>query len=220
MSKKPEDNESTPGEISIDSTSNGELNTENLEKAFSSKNSAKASASSDEKTSSQNEDYEKLKTEYLYLRAEFDNFRKNSIKERSELVKYGAERFIRQLLSVIDNFDRALSLEVNAENYRDFLQGIELTSNEFKNQLANMGVRIDDPIGKAFDPNFHEALSSEESSDVEPGYITKVFQKAYWLHDKIIRPAQVIVAKAPTKASSEKNTNDQNENKENQTENE
>jgi molecular chaperone GrpE len=200
VTKDPKNDASEIGEISLDGESSG-LISEELEKAFNNKNSEATKESASHGSSSaniSNEEHNKIKNEYLYLRAEFDNYKKNAIKERSELVKYGAERFIRQLLSVIDNFDRAMALEVNSENYKDFLQGIELTSNEFKKQLSNIGVRIEDPTGKAFNPNYHEALGSEETSQIEAGHITKVFQKAYWLHDRIIRPAQVIIAKPPS----------------------
>ncbi|MCB9027316.1 MAG: nucleotide exchange factor GrpE [Bdellovibrionaceae bacterium] len=203
MAKKEyqETSSESDGEITIDSNIDGPLNTEELEKAFAKK---EGKTSSEENMDSQlMEENEKLKSELLYLRAEFDNFRKNSIKERSETIKYGAERFIRQLLSVIDNFDRALSMEITPENYKDFIAGIELTSNEFKTQLANMGVTISNPLGQAFDPTVHEALSSEESDKVKPGYITRVFQMGYSLHDKIIRPAQVVVAKEINKKEKE-----------------
>ena len=196
MAKDGQDNECTD-EITLDGSGNGELNTDELEKAFGKKQKGKASKESD---SNLGEEYNKLKSEYLYLRAEFDNFRKNTIKERSDMVKYGAERFIRQLLNVIDNFDRALEMEITAENYKDFHEGIVMTANEFKTQLDNMGVTVDDPMGQPFDPNFHEALSSEETDKVPPGHITQVFQKAYKLHDRIVRPAQVVVSKELSQA--------------------
>lgn len=183
------------GEIIIEHNNDAPLSTEELESVYVKKEAK--SASEENNSSNNSEECGKLKSELLYLRAEFDNFRKNSLKERSETIKYGAERFIRQLLSVIDNFDRAMSMEITSDNYKDFVAGIELTSNEFKSQLANMGVTVSDPINQAFDPIVHEALSSEESSKVKPGYITRVFQKGYSLHDKIIRPAQVVVAKEP-----------------------
>jgi molecular chaperone GrpE len=193
---------SEPGEITIDTHANDGLNTEALEKAFKKSSGEKSSSKAHSELEAENQ---KLKNDILYLRAEFDNFRKQSIKERSEMIKYGAERFIRQLLNVVDNFERALAMEVNTENYQNFHKGIELTSHEFKNQLSNMGVKIEDPMGKPFDPNLHEALSSEETNDFEPGHICKVFQKTYFLHDKVIRPAQVLVAKAPSTSGGEKN---------------
>ncbi|MCB0389715.1 MAG: nucleotide exchange factor GrpE [Bdellovibrionales bacterium] len=189
MAKDRQDDNEISGEITLDDNDSG-LNTEDLEKAY-----GKTGEQDRVESSKLEEDYNKLKSEYLYLRAEFDNFRKNTIKERSDMVKYGAERFIRNILNVIDNFDRALEMEITADNYNDFREGIVMTANEFKTQLTNMGVTIEDPIGKPFDPNFHEALSSEETDKYPPGYVSQVFQKSYKLHDRIIRPAQVVVAK-------------------------
>lgn len=195
MAKKEQENTSneTPIEIILDDTKSSTLDAEVLQKGYT--QNEKSEATSNGQSDKLEQDFEKLKSEYLYLRAEFDNFRKNSIKERSEMVKYGAERFIRQILSVMDNFDRALEMKITAENYQDFIAGIEMTSNEFKSQLSSLGLTIENPLDQAFDPTQHEALGSEESSEVKPGFITKVFQKGYKLHDKIIRPAQVIVAK-------------------------
>lgn len=139
----------------------------------------------------------KMKNEYLYLRAEFDNYRKNAIKERSQLIKFGAEPLIRELLDVVDNFDRALEMDVNTSNVESFKQGMEMTASELKGLLQKFGVKEDDPTGQPFDPNMHEALSSEPTDKVESGHVFNVFKKAYQLHDKLIRPAQVTVAREP-----------------------
>lgn len=134
------------------------------------------------------------KNETLYLRAEFDNFRKNSIKERSDLLKYGSERFVRELLDVLDTFEMALATEVNPENFSSFVKGVELTANNLQSLLQKFNVEAVNPKGLPFDPQMHEALGQEPSSEVEPGTITQVFKKAYKMHDKLIRPAQVVVA--------------------------
>lgn len=138
---------------------------------------------------------DKYKNEYLYLRAEFENFRRNSIKERSDLLKFGGERIIRELLDVVDNFERALDVKVTPENLDTFTKGIQLTSNELKNLLSKNQVVEIPTEGVPFDPSVHEALSSEATDQVEPGFVFRVFKKAYKLHDKVLRPAQVVVAK-------------------------
>lgn len=135
------------------------------------------------------------KNDYLYLRAEFDNYKKQMIKERSDLVKYGSERLILALLDVLDIFDRALATEVTPENMNGFVDGVRLTSEELRNTLGRFGVSGHDPSGEAFDPTLHEALSSEETNQILPGHITQVFKRAYKLHDRVIRPAQVVVAR-------------------------
>lgn len=140
------------------------------------------------------EEAEKLKNDYLYLRAEFDNYKKHMLKERSELLKFGAERFIRDLLTVVDNFERALSVQVTAESFQSFKQGVEITAQEMKSLLSKHGVQEVACEGQAFDPSVHEALSSEPTNSVPPGHISRVFQKAYKYHEKLLRPAQVVVA--------------------------
>lgn len=141
---------------------------------------------------------EKFKNDYLYLRAEFDNYRRNAIKERSELVKYGSERVLIDILGVLDNFERAIENKPTAENLTNYVKGIEMTQAEFKSALVKHGVSEIPSQGAAFDPSVHEALSSEESTEIKPGFITRVFKKPYKLHEKVIRTGQVIVAREPS----------------------
>lgn len=140
---------------------------------------------------------EKYKNDYLYLRAEFENYRRNVIKERADLLKYGCERLVVEVLGVLDNFERALEVKPSAENLMNYTKGVEMTQTELKSVLQKFGVSEIPSKGLAFDPTVHEALSSEETSEVKPGYISRVFKKPYKLHDKVIRPGQVVVAKEP-----------------------
>ncbi|MES2856511.1 MAG: nucleotide exchange factor GrpE, partial [Bdellovibrionota bacterium] len=135
------------------------------------------------------------KTEFLYQRAEFENYKKQAIKERADLRKYGPERLAVDLLNVLDIFDTALATELTPENMQTFRRGIELTANELRSVLSRNGVEEIPAAGVPFDPSVHEALSSEEMADVAPGTITRVFKKPYKLHDRVIRPGQVVVAK-------------------------
>ncbi|WP_413559162.1 nucleotide exchange factor GrpE [Bdellovibrio sp. HCB209] len=143
------------------------------------------------------EQAEKYKNDFLYLRAEFENYKRNAIKERSELLKYGGERFIRDLLDIVDNFDRALAVNITAENLNTFKQGVEMTATELRNLLTKHSVTEIPSEGVPFDPNIHEALSSEATDKVAPGHVARVFKKPYKLHDKVIRTGQVVVAKKP-----------------------
>lgn len=167
-------------------------------------NSTKSEGEKVEETSEKSSSTEDLaqqleaaQKELLYLRAEFDNYRKNMIRERSDLIKYGGEPLIRDLLNIIDVFDTALNSDVSKENIDSFKQGFEMVASEFKATLKRFGVQEDNPIGAPFDPNCHEAISSEETSEHPAGHIARVFKKAYRLHDKLVRPAQVIVATEP-----------------------
>ena len=138
---------------------------------------------------------DKFKNEYLYLRAEFDNFKRQTIKERSDLRKYGAERLVVDLLNILDVFETALSTELTPETMQVFRKGIDMTASELRSVLGRHGIEEIPSHGKAFDPAVHEALSSEESSEVAEGHVTRVFKKPYKLHDRVIRHGQVVVAK-------------------------
>lgn len=143
---------------------------------------------------------EKWKNDYLYLRAEFETYKRNAIKERSEISKYGSERLVSDILTVADNFDRALATKLTPETIEVYSQGVKMTASELKSVLSKFGVNEIKCEGLAFDPNLHEALGAEESDTVAEGHILRVFRSAYKLHDRVIRPAQVIVAKAPIKS--------------------
>jgi molecular chaperone GrpE len=141
---------------------------------------------------------EKFKNEYLYLKAEFENYKRNSIKERSDLLRYGSERLAVEVLNVLDNFERALAVKINHDNLSTYSKGVEMTAQELKATLGKFGITEVPAEGVPFDPSLHEALSSEETSQVKEGHVFRVFKKPYKLHDKIIRPGQVVVAKRPT----------------------
>lgn len=155
--------------------------------------------SSDETTNvsylKKDEEIEKLKKDYLYLRAEFDNYKKNAIKERADLLKYGGERMAFDLLNILDIFEKALATKVDANNFASFREGIELTALELKKALEKHGIHEIPSLGKTFDPNLHEALSQVPTKDKKNDTIIELFQKGYKYHDKVLRHAQVVVAK-------------------------
>ena len=171
---------------------------ENSEKTDSNKDPQKEESSPLEQA--QNE-ATKWKTDLLYLKAEFDNYKKHAIKERADLLKFGSERIARDILEVVDNLERALSAksgkdispEVALQNLKT---GIELIAKELKETLNKHGIQEIACEGQPFNPAIHEALSSEATSSVPEGYIARVFKKPYKMHDKIIRPGQVVVATA------------------------
>ena len=140
------------------------------------------------------EDSAKWKNEYLYLRAEFENYKKNAIKERSDLLKFGAERIARDVLEVMDNFERALEIKITPETLQSFKTGVELTAKELKEALSKHGIQEVPSHAQPFNPLHHEAISSEATATVPVGHVSRVFKKPYKLHDKIIRMGQVVVA--------------------------
>ena len=140
-----------------------------------------------------------MEKNHLYLRAEIENMRRQNIKERSQLLKYGAEHLARDLLETLDVFKSALDSEVSQENYREFIKGVQMTSQSLKTILEKHGIKELDCVGKAFDPNTQEALSSEISDEHPEGHVTRVFKAPYLYHDRLLRPGQVIVSRTKTK---------------------
>ncbi|MBX9769518.1 MAG: nucleotide exchange factor GrpE [Bdellovibrionales bacterium] len=140
---------------------------------------------------------EKSRSEFLYLKAEFDTYRRNAIRERSDLVKYSGEKVLTDLLSIFDNFERALQTETKDSNFDSFRQGVKLIGEEFKSLFQRHGITEIPSQGVPFDPNVHEALSAEPTKELPPGHITRVFRKAFKYHDKLIRTGQVVVAQEP-----------------------
>lgn len=150
----------------------------------------------------QSEKVDKLQTELdhvrdVYLRklAEFDNFRKRVEREREEIRLAAMEDFIRELLPVVDNFERALQ---HAEDDSGaFHQGVEMIAKQLRETLERRGVAEIDPEGQPFDPEVHEAVQTVEDSDHPAGTVAFVMLKGYTIGDRLIRPAMVGVAVEP-----------------------
>lgn len=143
------------------------------------------------------EEAAKWKNDFLYLKAEFENYKRNAIKERADLLKFGAERIARDILDVVDNFERALLVKLSTETIQTFKVGIDMTAKELKELLGKHGVQEIPSEGQAFNPAHHEAISSEPTAAVPAGHVARVFKKPYKLHDKVLRMGQVVVATAP-----------------------
>ncbi|MFN8791300.1 MAG: nucleotide exchange factor GrpE [Bdellovibrionales bacterium] len=140
---------------------------------------------------------EKFKNDYLYLRAEFENYKRHSVKERSDLMKYAGERMARDLVGVLDNFERALAVEVKPETVETYVKGVQMTAQELKALLEKHGIKEVPSEKQPFDPNVHEALGSEPTTQIPDGHVLRVFEKPYKFHDKLLRPGRVIIAKTP-----------------------
>jgi len=133
-----------------------------------------------------------LNDKYMRLMAEYQNYRTRTAKEKTDIYAHANEKFAGELLSVIDNFERAMAAK--AENDK-FAEGMELILKQLLDVLTKNGVSEIEALGKPFDPNFHNAVMTEDAGEgVESGTITKVLQKGYVLNSKVIRPAMVAVA--------------------------
>lgn len=124
--------------------------------------------------------------------AELDNVRRRAEREVANAHRYGSEKLLTSLLPIVDSLEQALQL---AEGDKAMHEGLELTMRLFLDVLKKHDVEQLDPMGELFDPQTHEAMSMQPSTEIAPNHIMAVFQKGYRLNDRIIRPARVIVAK-------------------------
>jgi molecular chaperone GrpE len=138
-----------------------------------------------------------LQEKMLYFQAEFENFKRLKMKEKQETLKYGNEALIKEFIPVVDNLEMALDHASKTDDSKGVLEGVQLTLNEFLKVLEKSGITRIDAVGKAFDPNLHEAVYQEERVDVEPDMVISEFQKGYLLNERLIRPSRVVLSKKP-----------------------
>lgn len=140
--------------------------------------------------------YNEINNSYLRLNAEFDNYRKRTLKEKAELLKSGSERVLLDIIAVVDDFERALDNISKTEDIDAVKEGIDLIYSKFSNFLTKHGVKEIETIGHAFDTDKHEAVTTiPAQSEEDKDKIIDSIQKGYTLDDKIIRYPKVIVAK-------------------------
>ncbi|MFR7989858.1 MAG: nucleotide exchange factor GrpE [Anaerovoracaceae bacterium] len=135
-------------------------------------------------------DEEAMDAKYLRLMADFQNYKRRAEKEKSEIYAYANEKLAVQLLDVIDNFERALQHETADENY---IEGMKMIFKQLTGVLEKAGLEEINALGEDFDPNFHNAVMTEDNADYESGKVTEVMQKGYLLNKKVIRPSMVKV---------------------------
>ena len=139
------------------------------------------------------------KDEVLRVQAEMQNLRRRTEQDVEKAHKYGQERLSTELLAVMDNLERALQVGMDREDesVKALLEGVELTLKSFVDCFRKFSIVQIDPLGEPFDPQLHQAMSMQENPNVEPNTVTAVMQKGYTLHGRVIRPAMVMVSKAP-----------------------
>lgn len=137
---------------------------------------------------------------YARLMAEFQNFKKRSAKEKQDIHSYANEKIIKDLLDVLDNFERAISLmnngndDIKSDENDAMQEGISLIFNQLLEVLTKAGLEEIEALGQEFDPKFHHAVLNEASDEFKSGEVSKVLQKGYKLNDRVIRPAMVVVS--------------------------
>lgn len=145
---------------------------------------------------------EDLRGQMLRTLADMENLRRRTAREKEDSAKYAVSRFAKDMLSVADNLQRALQAipagaAEGADLLRTLAEGVAAVERELAAVLERNGVRAVEAQGKPFDSNQHEAVMEQPTADVPPGHVAQVFQTGYMIHDRLLRPAMVAVAKAP-----------------------
>ena len=142
------------------------------------------------------EDFNKLKNDYIRLYAEMDNMKKRAHQENEKTIKFAVSSFAKELLGVADNLERAIAaMADNRESCAELLKGVELTQNELAKVFEKFGIKRFNHIGEKFDPNFERVVQEIEDKKAKSGTILAELQAGYTIHDRILREAMVIVAR-------------------------
>lgn len=194
MTNEKNDNQYTDNQ-QIDDATAAEGNTECEQgNAAADANVADAQADAADNSAGAADSAEEWKDKYMRLSAEFDNYRKRTLKEKLEIINAGGEDVIKSLLPVLDDMDRALSAMQTSEDIDAVRQGIELISHKLRETLKGRGLAEIECVGKELDTDLHEAVAKIPSRNADDkGKIVDVAQKGYSLKEKVIRHAKVVV---------------------------
>ncbi len=163
-------------------------------------NEADSPRTNDVEEKTQNSIDEKQETEserYLRLAAEFDNYKKRTAREFSEVVKSANARLLRELIEILDNFERALVKNASENNFDSYRKGVELIYNQLTELLRKENVTPIEAVGSPFDPNQHEAMMQQPSDQYAEGVVAQELQRGYKLDSRVLRHARVIVSSGP-----------------------
>lgn len=141
--------------------------------------------------------------QYLRTLAEMENLRKRTQRDKEELAKYANESILREILPVIDNLERAVEHAEQAENDDGLFEGVQMTLTQFGQLLSKFGVEPVDAVGQPFDPAYHQAMGQMESAEHPVNTVVQQMQKGYQLNKRLLRPAFVMLAKAPIAVKTE-----------------
>lgn len=135
--------------------------------------------------------------QYLRTLADMENLRKRTQREKEELGKFANENILREILPVIDNLERAVEHAEQAHSSEGLMEGVQMTLTQFNQVLDRFGVKPVESLGEQFDPNLHQAMGQMETEEYPANTVAQQMQKGYQLNDRLLRPAMVMVAKAP-----------------------
>ena len=134
----------------------------------------------------------------LRSRAELDNYRKRMAREKEEAIRYANVSLLETLMPILDNFELGLDAARNSQDAAGIVMGLGMVRKQFEDFLRDNGVEIVAAEGQPFDPNVHEAVANENSSDVPEGQVIRQLRRGFKLKDRLIRPATVVVSKGPS----------------------
>ncbi len=140
---------------------------------------------------------DKYKDAALRSRADLDNYRKRVAREKEDAIRYANNSLLESLLPILDNFELGLDAAKNTPEAAGIIQGLQMVRKQLEDFLRDHGVEIVNAEGNHFDPNLHDAVAHEPSSDVAEGTVLRQLRKGFKLKDRLIRPASVIVSKGP-----------------------
>jgi molecular chaperone GrpE len=146
---------------------------------------------------------------FLRLAAEFDNYKKRTAREFEDIIKRANVRLLRELMDIVDNFERAMSAESEDHSHKAYRQGVELIYNQLSALLTKEGVTPIEAVGKPFDPHYHEAVMQAASDEYDEGTVMQEIQKGYRIGDKVLRHSRVIVSSGSSKGENEQERDDE-----------
>ncbi|WNZ61462.1 nucleotide exchange factor GrpE [Myxococcus sp. MxC21-1] len=129
--------------------------------------------------------------------ADLENYRKRAQKEKEEVQRFGSEKLLKDLLPVMDNLDRAIDAAAKSPDLDSFEKGVAMTRKSFEDALGRHGVKGFSAKGQVFDPRVHEAIQQVETADVPAGHVAYEVVRGFYLNERLVRPAMVVVARAP-----------------------
>jgi molecular chaperone GrpE len=159
------------------------------------------SASLEEQLAATRHERDESRDRFLRAQAELENYRRRTQRELAEERRYAALPIVRDLLPVIDNFQRALDAARNSERAADLIEGLEMVIRQLEETLSRHGTTPIAADGEPFDPNLHEAVQQRPSADRPPMTVLQELERGYVLHDRVVRPSKVIVSTAPPAAA-------------------
>jgi len=160
----------------------------------------------EEKLESMGQEVKENYDRFLRVSAEFENYKKRAAREMNDFRKFANESFVKAMLPVVDNLDRAIESSSNDKQAdTSMLEGVDMILKEILKIFEQFNVKPFESLGKTFDPSLHQAVMQEETEVYPENSVVNELQKGYMMHDRLLRPAMVVVAKTKTKSENQKN---------------